>query len=182
MSRVAFQVYCTTKNEKYLFTLFFINFLLTIQLSRVTWSWQAQGCSSPPRATSRSGTSAEPAGPIRRPGSPGPCWTGLAGSFPICSRYNYQNFYPILQSCFRDSCFTCDGFSNKKVFPLLFNIGMVIQPSSLPNGRRLCCHTEGGGQLVVGGGGSPMTHCAGSVTTQSIAFKYVMASEPYRYT
>ncbi len=33
-----------------------------------------------------------------------------------------------------------------------------------------------------GGWGSPMTHSAGSVTTQSIAFKYVMASEPYRYT
>ena len=31
-------------------------------------------------------------------------------------------------------------------------------------------------------GGSLMTHSAGSVTTQSIALKYVMASEPYRYT
>ncbi len=28
------------------------------------------------------------------------------------------------------------------------------------------------------GGGSVMSHTAGSVTTQSIAFKYVMASEP----
>jgi hypothetical protein len=37
-----------------------------------------------------------------------------------------------------------------------------------------------GGQLpVVGGGGSLMTQ---SVTTQSIALNYVMASEPYRYT
>jgi hypothetical protein len=36
-----------------------------------------------------------------------------------------------------------------------------------------------GGRLpVVGSGGSVMTHTAGSVTTQSIAFKYVMASEP----
>ena len=34
----------------------------------------------------------------------------------------------------------------------------------------------------MGGGGSLMTHSAGSVTTQNIAFKYVMVSEPYRYT
>ncbi len=45
----------------------------------------------------------------------------------------------------------------------------------------------GGGLPVVGDGGSVMTHIhtvAGSVTvsTQSIAFKYVMASEPYRNT
>jgi hypothetical protein len=40
----------------------------------------------------------------------------------------------------------------------------------------------GGGLLVVGGGGSVMTHTAGSVTNQSIAFKYVMASEPYTGT
>ncbi len=40
---------------------------------------------------------------------------------------------------------------------------------------------RGGGLPVVGGGGSLMTHSAGSVT-QSIALKYVMASEPYRYT
>ncbi len=41
---------------------------------------------------------------------------------------------------------------------------------------------SGGGLPVVGGGGSVMTHTAGSVTTQSIAFEYVMASEPYRNT
>ncbi len=41
---------------------------------------------------------------------------------------------------------------------------------------------RGGGLPVVGGGGSLMTHSAGSVTTQSTALKYVMASEPYRYT
>ncbi len=41
---------------------------------------------------------------------------------------------------------------------------------------------RGGGLPVVGGGGSLMTHSAGSVTTQSIALKYVMASEPYMYT
>jgi hypothetical protein len=38
------------------------------------------------------------------------------------------------------------------------------------------------GLPVVGSGGSLMTHGAGSVTTRSIAFKYVMAFEPYRYT
>ena len=36
------------------------------------------------------------------------------------------------------------------------------------------------GVPVVRGGGSVMTHTAGSVTTLSIKFKYVMASEPYR--
>ncbi len=36
---------------------------------------------------------------------------------------------------------------------------------------------RGGGLPVLGGGGS-----AGSITPQSIAFIYVMASEPYRYT
>ncbi len=39
----------------------------------------------------------------------------------------------------------------------------------------------GGGLPVMGCGGSLMTHSNGSATTQSIAFKYVMASEPYRY-
>jgi hypothetical protein len=43
-------------------------------------------------------------------------------------------------------------------------------------------YTEEGGLPVVGGGGRLMPHSAGSVTTQSIALKYVMASEPYRYT
>jgi hypothetical protein len=43
-------------------------------------------------------------------------------------------------------------------------------------------YREEGGLPVVGGGGSLMTHSAGSVTTQRKAFKYVMASEPYRYT
>jgi hypothetical protein len=38
------------------------------------------------------------------------------------------------------------------------------------------------GLPVVGGGGSVMTHTAGSVTIESIAFKYVKASEPYRNT
>jgi hypothetical protein len=38
---------------------------------------------------------------------------------------------------------------------------------------------RGGGRLpVVGGGVRRMTHSAGSVTTQSITLKYVMASEP----
>ncbi len=39
-----------------------------------------------------------------------------------------------------------------------------------------------GGLPLVGGGDSLMTHSAGSVTTQSIALKYVMASKPYSYT
>jgi hypothetical protein len=43
-------------------------------------------------------------------------------------------------------------------------------------------YREGGGLPVVGGGGSLMTHSAGSDTNQRKAFKYVMASEPYRYT
>ena len=37
---------------------------------------------------------------------------------------------------------------------------------------------RGGGLPVVGGGGSVVTHTAGSVTTQSKAFKYVMAFKP----
>ncbi len=41
---------------------------------------------------------------------------------------------------------------------------------------------RGRGLPVVGGGGSLMTHSVGSVTTQSTALEYVMASEPYRYT
>ncbi len=41
---------------------------------------------------------------------------------------------------------------------------------------------KGGRLPVVGGGGSLLTHGAGSATTQSIALKYVIASEPYRYT
>ncbi len=40
----------------------------------------------------------------------------------------------------------------------------------------------GGGLPIEGGRGSVMTHTAGSVTTQSIALKYVMAFEPYRNT
>jgi hypothetical protein len=40
---------------------------------------------------------------------------------------------------------------------------------------------SGGGRPVEGGGGSLMTHGAGSFTTQSVAFKYVMVSEPYRH-
>ncbi len=41
-------------------------------------------------------------------------------------------------------------------------------------------YTVGGGLPVVGGGGSVMTHTDGSLTTQSMALKYVMAFEPYR--
>jgi hypothetical protein len=41
---------------------------------------------------------------------------------------------------------------------------------------------RGGGLPVVGGGGSLMTHSAGSVTTQRKALKYVMASEVLNHT
>ncbi len=41
---------------------------------------------------------------------------------------------------------------------------------------------RGGGLPVMGGGGSLMTHSAGYVPIQRKAFKYVMASELYRYT
>ncbi len=42
-----------------------------------------------------------------------------------------------------------------------------------------------GGMAACSGGwgqSSLMTHSVGSVTTQSTALKYVMASKPYRYT
>jgi hypothetical protein len=38
---------------------------------------------------------------------------------------------------------------------------------------------KGEGLTVMGGGGSLMIHSADSVTNQSVAFKYVMASVPY---
>jgi hypothetical protein len=41
---------------------------------------------------------------------------------------------------------------------------------------------RGGRVACSGGGGSVVTHTAGSVTTQSISFKYVMAFKPYRTT
>ncbi len=41
---------------------------------------------------------------------------------------------------------------------------------------------RGRGLPDVGDGGSLITHSAGSVSTQDIVFKYVIASEPYRYT
>jgi hypothetical protein len=40
----------------------------------------------------------------------------------------------------------------------------------------------GGGQLVVGDVSSLITQSASSVNTQNMALKYVMASEPYKYT
>ena len=77
-------------------------------------------------------------------------------------------FNPILHMWFRDSCFTCDGSLTIPVFHLRWV--KVMLP-----------YREGGGLPAVGGGGSLMTHSAGSVTTQSIELKEVMASEPYRY-
>ncbi len=41
---------------------------------------------------------------------------------------------------------------------------------------------RGGGLPVVGVGGSLMNHGTGYVTSPSTALKYVMASEPDRYT
>jgi hypothetical protein len=41
---------------------------------------------------------------------------------------------------------------------------------------------KGGGLPAVRSGGSLKTHSAGSVTTQRKATKYVVTSEPYRYT
>jgi hypothetical protein len=49
-------------------------------------------------------------------------------------------------------------------------------------GEGNAAYKVGGGLPLVGGGGSVMTYTAGSGTTQSIAFKYVMAFEPYRNT
>ncbi len=49
-------------------------------------------------------------------------------------------------------------------------------------GKVMLPYKVGEGCLLWGVGGCFMTHWAGSVTTQSIAFTYVMASEPYRYT
>jgi hypothetical protein len=62
-------------------------------------------------------------------------------------------------------------YGNFTILKFSFKWVKVMQP-----------YTVGGGLPVVGGGGSLMTHSAGSVTTRSIALKYVMASEPYRYT
>ncbi len=79
-------------------------------------------------------------------------------------RHEYIDFLTLFYThglWFRDSCFICAGSSARQVFPL----------NTLSNGWRLCCHIEGGGLLVVGGGDSLMTQSAGSVTTQSIAFK-----------
>ncbi len=49
-------------------------------------------------------------------------------------------------------------------------------------GSYAAIHRGGIGLPVVGGGGSLMTHSAGSVTSQRTALTYVLASEPYRYT
>jgi hypothetical protein len=61
-------------------------------------------------------------------------------------------------------------YGNLSILKLSFKLVKVMLPY------------KGEGLPVVGGGGGLMTHGAGSVTTQSIALKYVMASEPYRYT
>ncbi len=72
-------------------------------------------------------------------------------------------------------------------FPLCFlkysRFGnFTIQEFSFKWMKVMLPYKVGGGLPVVGGGGSVLTHTAGSVTSHSIAFKYVMASEPYRNT
>ncbi len=68
-------------------------------------------------------------------------------------------------------CFLKYRYGNLAILEFYFKWVKVMLP-----------YREGVGLPVVGGGGSLMTHSAGSVTTQRKAFKYVMASEPYRYT
>jgi hypothetical protein len=76
---------------------------------------------------------------------------------------------------FRDNCITCDGSSTRPVFLLLFNIDMIIiLEFSSKWVKVMLKYLEGVGCLFWGEGQS--------VTTQRKAFKYVMDSEPYRYT
>jgi hypothetical protein len=56
-----------------------------------------------------------------------------SGSDPVPRSLRFKNFLscpndfnPILHTWFRDSCFTCVGPSTVQVFPLLFNIALVI--------------------------------------------------------
>ena len=68
---------------------------------------------------------------------------------------------------------------------MIFYIGMVVNHTKvffLMGVKVMLPYTKGGGLPLVGAGGSLITYSAGSVTTQSIALKYVMASEPYRHT
>ncbi len=76
-------------------------------------------------------------------------------------------------------------FLNHTGFPLAFSHrygNLTILEFSSKWMKVMLPYRVGGGLPVVGGGGSLMTHSAGSVTTQRKAFKYVMASRPYRYT
>jgi hypothetical protein len=66
-------------------------------------------------------------------------------------------------------------------FPLAFE-HKTIKEFSSKWVKVMLPYRGGGGLPTVGGGSSLMTNSADFVTTQSIAFKYVMASEPYRYT
>ncbi len=75
-------------------------------------------------------------------------------------------------------------FLNHTGFPLAFSHrcgNLTILEFSSKWVKVMLLYREGGGLPVVGGGGSLMTHSAGSVTTRRKAFKYVMTSEPYRY-
>ncbi len=84
-------------------------------------------------------------------------------------------FNPILHTSFRDTWSTCDGSSTIKVSP------SFAIPKFSSNGWRLCA-IRGGRGSPVAGVGSQMTHGDGSITLKVYHSKYVMASEPYRYT
>ncbi len=71
-------------------------------------------------------------------------------------------------------------FLSNTGFPLAFSHGhgnLTILEFSSKWVKVMMPYREGGGLPVVGGGGSQMTHSAGSVATLRKAFKYVMASE-----
>ncbi len=85
---------------------------------------------------------------------------------------------PIIHTWLRDSCFTCDVH----VSPVHFNICMVIYPYTRVLFQMGEGYTGGDDCMLWLHRVFLVTHSADSVTTQSIAFKYVMASELYRYT
>jgi hypothetical protein len=102
--------------------------------------------------------------------------------------FSHQTFsqnLTIFYTCgFGKVFFTCDGSLTTQVSPLPFNIeNLTILKLSSNRVKVLLPYRGGGGGglPVVGCGGSLMTHSCGSVTPQSIAFKYVKAPESYRY-
>jgi hypothetical protein len=71
-------------------------------------------------------------------------------------------------------------------FPLCFFFNrygnLTLQEFSFNWVKAMLSYKVGGRLPVVGCGGIVVTHTAGSVAYQSIAFKYVMAFKPYRTT